>query len=551
MARLPRAMEVMTSAIRLHDTENRILVERDMRPLLGRYLTYLWEDPWGRPYEYDAASGMVISRGPDGVPSSDDVTKSTAGRWVATVERVASKTGWLGTELSLGGPGTMKRYHPRVVIPAAVAGTSWTRVNELLAAGVRPEAPWTRVEEFVNAFHYGALDEVEPGCRLRVESAASPYDGGRLMAMVCLRWCDVSPTPHRRRNLTIVFDAPADSTMPWGLFFMRRALHAVLDGLDAGDRVAIVSTDSARRVVLSMTSLSDGKDMHAAVAGLRTSVHEEFSAALEKAFDMARNARASAEESDVLFCSSRIPGWPGSKGRLNDCPKELVRGGRDEGFAVTLAGFGSGQWGDEIDRMARKCDGRAVWVTDMTAATVKLPAAVVRKDLFHGGNVNIGIEVDKRVVRSWRLCGYEPFDDLFHSGSYRTSPFGAPLQRLALIIELEPAADVRREEFRCWSAGRIVVRTASNDRQQPSEQHFDIPMTSPSSAPSLDYRVAVLAVQLAELLRRSPHAVGLTPTTLHERARALLLAAPRDSRCIELERIAGLVVVASERAGAD
>ena len=61
-------LQVLRNAISLHDAQNRPLAGTSLRPLLGRYLQELPNDPWGNEYLLDSSVGLIVSYGADALP---------------------------------------------------------------------------------------------------------------------------------------------------------------------------------------------------------------------------------------------------------------------------------------------------------------------------------------------------------------------------------------------------------------------------------------------------------------------------------------------------
>ena len=70
-------LDVIKSAINLHDSQNRPLIGSELLPLKGRYLQETPRDPWGNEYLLDADIGLIISFGADaqagGVSVDEDI----------------------------------------------------------------------------------------------------------------------------------------------------------------------------------------------------------------------------------------------------------------------------------------------------------------------------------------------------------------------------------------------------------------------------------------------------------------------------------------------
>ena len=61
-------MQVLRNAISLHDAQNRPLTGTSLRPLLGRYLQELPNDPWGNEFLLDSSVGLLATYGADALP---------------------------------------------------------------------------------------------------------------------------------------------------------------------------------------------------------------------------------------------------------------------------------------------------------------------------------------------------------------------------------------------------------------------------------------------------------------------------------------------------
>lgn len=88
--------------------KGRFLTGTSLEPLVGRYMQELPDDPWGNPYLYDGAFGMVLSYGGDALPQGTGGDADIVRRLVHAVEiiRVQYQGSWGPPNAQLDGTGT-------------------------------------------------------------------------------------------------------------------------------------------------------------------------------------------------------------------------------------------------------------------------------------------------------------------------------------------------------------------------------------------------------------------------------------------------------------
>jgi len=74
IAKAKHELDIIKDAlIKFNTFEDKKFSANDLNILQGNYLQQLTNDPWGRPYEVQPASGTLKSRGPDNTDPRDDI----------------------------------------------------------------------------------------------------------------------------------------------------------------------------------------------------------------------------------------------------------------------------------------------------------------------------------------------------------------------------------------------------------------------------------------------------------------------------------------------
>lgn len=95
-AKAQQDLDTIRNAITLHDSQNKPLVGKDLKPLLGRYLQELPKDPWGNDYLLDAGMGLLISFGGDQKAGGTDEDEDLRIRYksVLKIQKVVYTGAW-------------------------------------------------------------------------------------------------------------------------------------------------------------------------------------------------------------------------------------------------------------------------------------------------------------------------------------------------------------------------------------------------------------------------------------------------------------------------
>ena len=339
----------------------------------------------------------------------------------------------------------------------------------------------------------------------------------------------------RRQDATLVFVVDVSGSMAREnrIQLVKRALHLLLDQLGDGDRVGLVVYGSQGRVLLEPSG--DLATVRHAVDGLSTGGSTNAEEGLVLAYDLARRHYRPEAINRLVLCSDGVA----NVGRTG--PESiLARIGReaDEGIELTTVGFGMGNYNDVLmEQLADRGDGNYAYVDTLEEARRVFVENLTGTLQTIASDAKIQVEFDPRTVTRYRLLGYENrdvADHRFRDDTVDAGEIGAG-HRVTALYEIKLAEDAPRRRalaevrlrYRSRATGRVVEDSLEVRRS-------DLARSWRAASPSL--RLAALAAELAEVLKRSYWARETSPADLRSRA-GDLGELEGDSKVDELRRL--------------
>ncbi|MBE7453560.1 MAG: VWA domain-containing protein [Kofleriaceae bacterium] len=230
-----------------------------------------------------------------------------------------------------------------------------------------------------------ANGQIPPAAALLVEAMFAEHDLGLTGApcndTLCLRtalgvapdrdgdprgWLQVGlssnvvPELFQRPATTFIFAVDVSGSMGWGSggeeyptpgYLSRRLMHGLVDAIDGGDQVAIVTYGSSVRTPLGLTSGADKAAIRGVVDGLREGGATDMHGGLVRAYELGRQARAAGRPHVrvVLFTDVQPNVGPTSPTAFDD----LVSRGAADGVHISVLALGLGVGPEVLQSMAK------------------------------------------------------------------------------------------------------------------------------------------------------------------------------------------------------
>ena len=284
---------------------------------------------------------------------------------------------------------------------------SYANVRRMLNAGRLPPANAVRIEELVNYFDYDYPVPADPERPFSVTTtlAPSPWNPDTELLRVAIRGHETVAEERPPANLVFLVDVSGSMASPDKLGLLKSSLKLLARGLDARDRVSIVTYAGAARVALDGAAGGDLGAISAALDALEAGGSTYGEAGIERAYALAAaHAGEGSANRVILATDGDFNVGVADTGAL----VSLIERRRAGGVALTTLGFGTGNYDDELmERLADAGDGNHAYI-DTLAEARKALAEQLGATLFTiAKDVKVQFEFDPATVAEYRLLGYE------------------------------------------------------------------------------------------------------------------------------------------------
>jgi Ca-activated chloride channel homolog len=386
---------------------------------------------------------------------------------------------------------------------ADVDTASYTLARRVILSGRLPPEDSVRVEEFVNYFKYQYPAPGDAPLGVSMELAPSPFTTGRHLLKVGVQAKQLAMHERKVAHLTFLVDVSGSMQSPDKLPLAKRTLRMLVDQLRDGDTVALVTYAGAVKLVLPHTGMEKKAQIHAAIEDLTAGGGTGMASGIELAYAQAEKMLDGQSYSRVIILSDGDanigPAQP-------DALLNLIRGKVKEGVTVTTAGFGMGNYRDELmEKFANAGNGNHHYIdSPWTARRVFVEELGSTLEVV-AQDVKLQVEFDPRLVKRYRLVGYENrnvADRDFRNDKVDGGEIGTG-HRVTALYELELTDGA--------VAGLATVRVRAKKPRgvDASEWAFSLKaeaLKGSFGSASADFRFATSVMASAELFRRSPHA---------------------------------------------
>ncbi len=391
---------------------------------------------------------------------------------------------------------------------------SYVVTRNYLDGGALPPMEAVRVEEFVNYFDGGYEPEWDE-FTIDMEAAPSPFSReDYVLLRVGVQAPDVLADVVIPDSVILVVDRSGSmgETAGYGNEGLERiqlahaAVELLLDGLPDGTRVGIVAYDDQVATVLDPTDVAGTRDR--IMRRVRDEVTPRGStnaaAGLERGFDLAQAEARRGRDVLVMLLSDGVANVGAT--RTDEILRDI--GDRDE-IGLTTIGVGLGPFNDVLmEQLANSADGTYHYIDSTHEARRIFGANIVSLLALAARDAKIQVEFNPDTVLSYRLLGFENrdvADEDFRDNTVDAGEVGLGQSSTALY-ELELAGRSRDRSSRDWLATATLryqrPRRGSITEIEESVTGADIARSFASASPH--FRLAAVAAEFAEVLRRSP-----------------------------------------------
>jgi len=418
------------------------------------------------------------------------------------------------------------REEPLSTFGADVDTASWGVVRRMLREGRLPPRDAVRLEEMLNSFPYDCVTPSRADrIAVRLDAAACPWSPGHRLVRIALKAGVVDPRDRPDANLVFLVDRSGSMDAPDRLPLVKIGLRALVEGLTARDRVALVAYAGEAEVVLPSTPGDRKDEILAAIDGLGAGGGTNGAAGLALAYEQARAGFQGGGINRVVVATDGDfnLGVTGSA-----LVERIAEEARTRVF-LTVLGFGMGNLGDAtLESLADRGNGSYAYVGDEADARRVLAGGLGGSLIAAAKDVKVQVAFHPARVYTYRLLGYENRrldardfeDDAKDAGDpgagdsvtalYEVVPAGQEAGDRRLAPRASEPRDPREEPAdEPLLTVRVRWKDPEGDLSFPIEESLRDTGGSFEAAPE-DFRFAVSVAAFGMLLRHSPWAGGAT-----------------------------------------
>jgi Mg-chelatase subunit ChlD len=402
---------------------------------------------------------------------------------------------------------------------------SYANVRRFLNQGQRPPVDAVRLEELINYFDYTLPQPEGPEpFSVTMEMADCPWAPGHKLARVALQGKTVTAEERGAGNFVFLVDVSGSMGEPNKLPLVRESMKALLEQLEARDRVAIVTYASNAGVALPSTSCSEKDAIRAAIDGLSAGGSTNGAGGIQAAYDIARAHFVPGGVNRVLLATD---GDFNVGVTSHDALMQLITEQAKSRVFLTALGYGMGNYKDgTLEQLADKGNGNYAYIDSFAEARKVLVEQINGTLVTIAKDVKIQVEFNPQHVQAYRLLGYENRalaardfnDDTKDAGEigaghqctalYQIVPAGMPVEAGVDALKYGPAPAPVAESDAPRSPEWMTVKLRYKHPEGDTSAKIEVPWANPGGdllQASPDFRFAASVAAFGMILRNSEH----------------------------------------------
>ncbi len=319
--------------------------------------------------------------------------------------------------LRYGVPGTEEYTHPGEstfndpaddplsTFAVDVDTASYANMRRFLSNGQMPPVASVRVEEMVNYFSYkDAAPSGEHPIAASIETASCPWNTDNRLVRIGIKAKTITG-PRPASNLVFLIDVSGSMRPADKLPLLQRAMGMLVDQMDEGDRVAIITYASDASVGLQSTDGANKDAIKAAINGLVARGSTNGGAGIQDAYAMAQKHFIKGGVNRVILASD---GDFNAGVTDRDALTKIIAEKAKTGVFLSILGVGTGNLKDAtLEALADRGNGNYHYLDGVREGRKVLVEDLMGTVVTVAKDVKLQIEFNPVKVGAYRLIGYE------------------------------------------------------------------------------------------------------------------------------------------------
>ncbi|MGK0221967.1 MAG: Ca-activated chloride channel family protein [Limisphaerales bacterium] len=288
-----------------------------------------------------------------------------------------------------------------------VDSAAYANMRRQLNQGQIPHPDSIRVEELVNYFSYSypRAKDLDTPFSIFTEMGPSPWHSERKLVHIGINGWQDDNDDLPPANLVFLIDVSGSMQAPNKIQLLKSAMKMMVKQLRPQDSVAIAVYAGAAGQVLAPTAGDQKATITQAIDNLVAGGSTNGAAGIRLAYNLARNNFKQGGVNRVLLATD---------GDFNvgttdiDALEKLVESERKSGVALTVLGFGTGNYNDHLmQKIAQIGNGNAAYIDNINEARKVLVEELGATLNIIAKDMKVQVEFNPAVVETYRLIGYE------------------------------------------------------------------------------------------------------------------------------------------------
>lgn len=374
-----------------------------------------------------------------------------------------------------------------------------------------PNPAGIRVEEFINVFDYGYASphDTDTPFAVHLEAAPSHFGDGLQLLRVGIQGFETDIGDRAPANLVFLIDTSGSMSGADKMGLVQYALGTLLSSLGPDDTLSIVTYSGRAETLLPPTHVDDRGAIMEAIDALNARGSTNGADGIRTAYEVAQSAFLEGGTNRVIWCTDGDL----NVGMTGDELLEFVEDHGRRGVALTTLGFGRGNLNDrDLERFADHGDGNYHYIDDRNEALRVLGDELMATLEVIARDVKIQVEVNPRIVDSYRIIGYENRDVAdadFRDDSVDAGEIGSGHNVTALLeLDLNDSAVITRTERLATVRVRYEMPDEEGEGREIEQLIHTDQLAGRFEDASASLRLAAAVAEFAEVLRRGENATG-------------------------------------------
>ena len=296
--------------------------------------------------------------------------------------------------------------HPLSTFSIDVDTASYANVRRFLKGGSLPPKDAVRIEEMINYFDYQYEPPTgETPFATHLEMSTCPWQPEHKLVRIGLKGKVIENDQRPACNLVFLLDVSGSMNQPNKLPLVKKAMTALVNNLDARDRIAIVVYAGASGLVLPSTSCANPQAIVEAMDRLKAGGGTNGGAGIDLAYKTAIANLIEDGVNRVILCTDGDFNIGTTQtGDLVNMIEERAK----KGVFLSVLGFGMGNYKDgQLEQLADKGNGNYGYIDTFSEARKLLVDQLSGTLVTIAKDVKIQVEFNPQQVAGYRLIGYE------------------------------------------------------------------------------------------------------------------------------------------------